>query len=127
MSAVRTTSKIVTRIASFWLLAPWPVPANSDSSNMGGGNSNPHLDNRIRVLDFLSGRERSDLLEFLRSLAGELPPDVGPPDDVKRVEDSRGRGIVDAGPTRSGYVGCTRPFLAFIPVTPLKRKRRRSM
>jgi len=94
---------------------------------IGGGNSNPHLDKRIRVLDFLSGRERSDLLDFLKSLTGELPPDVGPPDPVKRVEESHGRRIVDPGRTRSRYVGCTRPFLAFIPATPRKRKRRRSM
>jgi cytochrome c peroxidase len=46
---------------------------------IGGGNSNPHLDKQIHVLDFLSGQEREDLLEFLKSLTGELPPDVGPP------------------------------------------------
>jgi cytochrome c peroxidase len=46
---------------------------------IGGGNSNPHLDKEIRVLDFLSGQERADLLEFLKSLTGEMPPEVGPP------------------------------------------------
>jgi cytochrome c peroxidase len=46
---------------------------------IGGGNSNPHLDKQIHVLDFLSGQEREDLLEFLKSLTAELPPDVGPP------------------------------------------------
>jgi cytochrome c peroxidase len=50
---------------------------------IGGGNSNPHLDKKIHVLDFLSGRERGDLLEFLESLTGPLPPDVGPPVDMK--------------------------------------------
>jgi cytochrome c peroxidase len=45
---------------------------------IGGGNSNPHLDQEIHVLDFLSGREREDLLEFLQSLTAELPADVGP-------------------------------------------------
>jgi cytochrome c peroxidase len=46
---------------------------------IGGGNSNPHLDKQIHVLDFLSGQEREDLLAFLKSLTAELPPDVGPP------------------------------------------------
>jgi cytochrome c peroxidase len=48
---------------------------------IGGGNSNPHLDKEIHVLDFLSGQEREDLLEFLKSLTGELPANVGPPDE----------------------------------------------
>jgi cytochrome c peroxidase len=47
---------------------------------VGGGNSNPHLDKEIRELDFLSGRERADLVAFLESLTGEMPPDVGPPE-----------------------------------------------
>jgi cytochrome c peroxidase len=46
---------------------------------IGGGNSNPHLDKEIHVLDFLSGQEREDLQEFMKSLTGELPADVGPP------------------------------------------------
>ena len=46
---------------------------------IGGGNSNPHLDKEIHVLDFLSGPEREDLQEFLKSLTGALPADVGPP------------------------------------------------
>jgi len=46
---------------------------------IGGGNSNPHLDKEIHLLDFLNGREREDLQEFLKSLTGELPADVGPP------------------------------------------------
>ncbi len=46
---------------------------------IGGGNSNPHLDKEIHVLDFLTGQEREDLLEFLKALDGKLPPDVGPP------------------------------------------------
>jgi cytochrome c peroxidase len=46
---------------------------------IGGGNSNPHLDKEIHVLDFWTGQERKDLQEFLKSLTGELPPDVGPP------------------------------------------------
>ena len=45
---------------------------------IGGGNSNPHLDKDIRSLDFLTGQERADLLAFLESLTGEMPPNVGP-------------------------------------------------
>lgn len=47
---------------------------------IGAGNSNPNLDPKIHVLDFLSGQERSDLLAFLNSLTGEIPADVGPPE-----------------------------------------------
>jgi cytochrome c peroxidase len=44
----------------------------------GGGNSNPHLDKRISRVA-LSGRDRSDLVEFLKSLTGVIPSSVGPP------------------------------------------------
>jgi cytochrome c peroxidase len=47
---------------------------------IGAGNSNPNLDPKIHVLDFLTGQERSDLQAFLNSLTGEIPPDVGPPE-----------------------------------------------
>jgi cytochrome c peroxidase len=76
--------------------AVWTAPYMHDGSvpslkdvidhYIGGGNSNPHLDKKIRVLDFLSGQERGDLLEFLQSLTGVMPPNVGPPDDLKRSE-----------------------------------------
>ena len=46
---------------------------------IGAGNSNPHLDKEIHVLDFLSGQERADLVAFLGSLTGDMPPNVGPP------------------------------------------------
>ncbi len=46
---------------------------------IGGGNSNPHLDKEIHALDFLTGKERADLVAFLESLTGEMPPNVGPP------------------------------------------------
>jgi len=39
----------------------------------GGGNSHPNLDTEIHALDFLTGRERRDLLSFLNSLTGEMP------------------------------------------------------
>jgi cytochrome c peroxidase len=38
---------------------------------IGGGNSNPYLDERMRSLGHLTGEERSDLMVFLYSLAGE--------------------------------------------------------
>jgi len=44
----------------------------------GGGNSNPYLDKEIRSIH-LSGQEREDLVEFLKSLTGTAPPDAGPP------------------------------------------------
>ena len=45
---------------------------------VGGGNSNPQLDSKIKKLE-LSGRERADLVAFLESLTGETPPHSGPP------------------------------------------------
>jgi cytochrome c peroxidase len=46
---------------------------------IGGGNSNPYRDKEIHALDFLTGKERADLQEFLMSLTGEIPPNIGPP------------------------------------------------
>jgi cytochrome c peroxidase len=44
----------------------------------GGGNSNPYLDKEIKSIH-LSGQDRTDLVEFLKSLTGDMPPNVGPP------------------------------------------------
>jgi cytochrome c peroxidase len=44
----------------------------------GRGNSNPYLDKRISNIE-LSGQDRSDLVEFMKSLTGEMPSNVGPP------------------------------------------------
>jgi len=44
----------------------------------GKGNSNPNLDPKMKTIN-LSGRDRDDLVEFMKSLTGEIPPDVGPP------------------------------------------------
>ncbi len=44
----------------------------------GGGNSNPYLDTQIRTIQ-LSGQDRADLVEFLHSLTGEMPRNVGAP------------------------------------------------
>lgn len=53
---------------------------------IGAGNSNPNLDEDIHVLDFLSGQERADLQAFLRSLTGEVPPNLGPPEEVVKTQ-----------------------------------------
>ena len=44
----------------------------------GKGNSNPYLDKRISMIE-LSGQDRSDLVEFMKALTGDLPSNVGPP------------------------------------------------
>jgi len=44
----------------------------------GSGNSNPYLDQRIAAIK-LSGQDRLDLVEFLKSLSSELPSNAGPP------------------------------------------------
>ncbi len=45
---------------------------------VGGGNSNPYLDKDMHSLDFLTGQERQDLIEFMNALTGEMPPNSGP-------------------------------------------------
>ncbi len=48
----------------------------------GGGNSNPYLDKEIKVIH-LSGQDRADLVEFLKCLNGEMPPNVGSPENMQ--------------------------------------------
>jgi cytochrome c peroxidase len=48
----------------------------------GGGNSNPYLDKEIKAIK-LTGPERADLVEFLKSLTGEMPPNAGPPQTLQ--------------------------------------------
>jgi cytochrome c peroxidase len=48
----------------------------------GGGNSNPYLDKEIKAIK-LSPQDRMDLVEFLKSLTGEMPPNAGPPEPVQ--------------------------------------------
>lgn len=43
---------------------------------VGGGNSNPNLDKKMKPLE-LTRDERNDLVEFLESLTGEMPPNIG--------------------------------------------------
>ncbi len=45
----------------------------------GGGNSNPYRDKEVSAIK-LTFQERADLVEFLRSLTGEMPPHAGPPE-----------------------------------------------
>jgi cytochrome c peroxidase len=40
---------------------------------VGGGNSNPDLDQEVHALDFLTAQERSDLVSFMEALTGEMP------------------------------------------------------
>ena len=44
----------------------------------GHGNSNPYLDKRMKDIN-LTGTDRDDLVEFMKSLTGEVPSNVGPP------------------------------------------------
>lgn len=44
----------------------------------GGGNSNPYLDSEIRKIK-LTATDRADLIEFLKSLTGDVPADAGEP------------------------------------------------
>ena len=60
---------------------------------VGGGNSNPYLDKRIKPLDFLSGEERADLVSFLQSLTGDVPANAGP----MRQETARQRQAASRG------------------------------
>ena len=45
----------------------------------GGGNSNPYLDPEMKKIH-LSPGDRADLVEFLQSLTGDMPPNTGPPE-----------------------------------------------
>ncbi len=50
----------------------------------GGGNSNPYLDKKIKSIQ-LSAQDRTDLVAFLQSLTGEMPPNAGPPEATQSV------------------------------------------
>ena len=45
----------------------------------GGGNSNPYLDPEMKKIHLTAG-DRADLLEFLQSLTGDVPANLGPPE-----------------------------------------------
>ncbi|MGC2193043.1 MAG: cytochrome c peroxidase [Terriglobales bacterium] len=60
----------------------FPTVKDSLAHYIGGGNMNDHLDKEIHALDFLTFDERDDLLQFLDSLNGTLPDNLGPPADL---------------------------------------------
>jgi len=60
----------------------FPTLRDALAHYIGGGNLNDHLDKQIHALDFLTFDERDDLLQFLDSLNGKLPDNVGPPPDL---------------------------------------------
>ncbi len=60
----------------------FPTVKDALAHYIGGGNWNPHLDKEIHSLDILTFDERDDLLEFLDSLNGKLPDNIGPPADL---------------------------------------------
>ena len=60
----------------------FPTVKDALAHYIGGGNWNSHLDKEIHSLDVLTPDEREDLLEFLDSLNGPLPGNIGPPPDL---------------------------------------------
>ncbi len=60
----------------------FPTIKDTLAHYIGGGNWNPHLDREIHSLDVLTFDERDDLLQFLDSLNGKLPDNIGPPADL---------------------------------------------
>ncbi len=56
---------------------------------IGGGNSNPYRDPKMKELSYLTAQERKDVEEFLNSLTGEMPPDVGPSSVTRPVQHAR--------------------------------------
>jgi cytochrome c peroxidase len=57
----------------------FPTVKDALAHYIGGGNWNAHLDKEIHSLDILTFDERDDLLQFLDSLNGKLPDNLGPP------------------------------------------------
>jgi cytochrome c peroxidase len=60
----------------------FPTVKDALAHYVGGGNLNSHLDKEIHSLDALTLDERDDLMQFLDSLNGKLPANVGPPPDL---------------------------------------------
>ena len=60
----------------------FPTVKDTLAHYIGGGNWNPHLDKEIHSLDTLTFEERDELLQFLDSLNGKLPDNIGPPPDL---------------------------------------------
>jgi hypothetical protein len=51
------------------------------------------LDKEIHALDFLTFDERDDLLQFLDSLNGTLPDNLGPPPDLARKQPTNSKPV----------------------------------
>ena len=60
----------------------FPTVKDAFAHYIGGGNWNPYLDKEIHSLDILTFDERDELLQFLDSLNGKLPDNIGPPPDL---------------------------------------------
>jgi cytochrome c peroxidase len=60
----------------------FPTVKDALAHYIGGGNWNAHLDPEIHSLDTLTFDERDELLQFLDSLNGKLPDNIGPPPDL---------------------------------------------
>ena len=60
----------------------FPTVKDALAHYIGGGNWNAHLDKEIHSLDVLTFDERDELLQFLDSLNGKLPDNIGPPPDL---------------------------------------------
>lgn len=60
----------------------FPTVKDALAHYIGGGNWNEHLDKEIHSLDTLTFDEREELLDFLDSLNGKLPDNIGPPPDL---------------------------------------------
>jgi cytochrome c peroxidase len=83
MGAFKTpTLRNLAHRAPFMHDGTFPTVKDALAHYIGGGNLNDHLDKEIHALDFLSFDERDDLLQFLESLNGKLPDNVGPPPDL---------------------------------------------
>jgi cytochrome c peroxidase len=80
MGAFKTPSlRNIAQRAPYFHDGSFPTVRDTLGHYIGGGNMNAHLDKEIHALDFLSFDERDDILAFLDSLTGELPPNLGPP------------------------------------------------
>lgn len=69
----------------------FPTVKDTLAHYIGGGNWNPYLDKEIHSLDKLTFDERDDLLQFLDSLNGKLPENIGPPADLAPGKAATGR------------------------------------
>jgi cytochrome c peroxidase len=71
----------------------FPTVKDALDHYIGGGNMNDHLDKEIHALDFLTFDERDDLLQFLDSLNGTLPDNLGPPPDLARKQPTNNKPV----------------------------------